>query len=334
MKRTIVFILSVLLALTATLGFSSCDQAGAGYQPYRDISVTLPPYDNYEGTVECSHNMQTVFTRAEDQTVITACTRCGYNANGYHYYHTKEESNKFVKYEKIIIKLNSNYQDQELFFRSDVSEVILIGTAGQTLNGLKIHVQNRTTPFTVSLCNVNVVSSQSIILSDECAQKIIIKTYGTENNLSTKDGAIGADGELKYVDYGTGQFANSGERGQDAANVIEVNGDVDVYAYAPLNAKGGNGGRGGNGANHKRGPQYIAKNNGGDGGTGGNGGSAILCAGKVTLCHNASLVTLTGGQGGNGGSGGQGGNPGGIYNSVNGASGAKGQNGKTGLEND
>ena len=332
MKRTIILILSAMLALS-TLCLSSCDQAGSSYTPYRDISVTLPPYDEVEGSVECNHNMQTVFTRAEDQKAISACTRCGYSPDGYRYFHTKEASNKFVKYEKIIIKLSSNYQNQELLFRSDVSEVVLIGTEGQTLDGLKIHIQNRTEPFTVSLCNVNVVSSDVIILSDECAAKVTVKTYGTGNSLTTRDGARGVDGELNYVDYGTAQYANAGGGGHNAANVLEINGDVDVYAFAPLNVKGGNGGSGGNGASHNRGPQYVARNNGGDGGRGGNGGSAILSGGRVTLCQGASLVTLTGGQGGNGGSGGRGGNPGGIYNSVDGSSGSKGENGKTGLEN-
>ena len=90
-------------------------------------------------------------------------------------------------------------------------------------------------------------------------------------------------------------------------------------------------GKGGNGASHKKGPQYVAKNNGGSGGSGGNGGDALFTNGVVRVFGELSLLDFNGGLGGAGGFGGTGG--GGIYGSKNGTNGSKGSDGKTGLEN-
>ena len=320
--------LAVLLSTVLVAALVSCDGATTdNYVPNRPISATLPPYGDSQNSADaqCQHRMQDVVT-LEEGRVISACTRCGYSDSGYRYYHAKTDSDTLVRDEKIIIRLSSEYRETTLNVRSDVSEVILVGSEGQTLDGLKLNVANRSTPFTVGLYNVNVVSSESIIASTECAEPITLKFYGASCSLTTRTAAQGADGELEYVDFHSAQRANPGGNGQDAAHVVNVAGDLEVYAFATLSITGGNGGRGGNGASHKKGPQYVAKNNGGNGGNGGDGGDAIHAGGSVTV-YNSDLVTLTGGRGGSGGSGGSGG--GGIYGSKDGQPGVSGADGRT-----
>ncbi len=320
--------LLALLAATLAAFLTACDGATPdSYVPNRPISVTLPPYGDSQNSADaqCQHRMQDVVT-LEEGLVISACTRCGYSDSGYRYYHARTDSNTLVRDEKIIIRLSAEYRETTLNVRSDVTEVILVGSEGQTLDGLRINVGKRNTPFTVGLYNVNVVASESIIASTECAEPVTVKSYGTSCSLTTRTAASGGDGELEYVDFHTAQFANPGGDGRDAAHVIDVAGEVEVYAFCSLALTGGNGGQGGNGASHKKGPQYVAKNNGGNGGNGGDGGDAIHAGGTVTV-YNSDFVTLTGGRGGNGGSGGAGG--GGIYGSKDGQPGSRGNDGKT-----
>ena len=326
MKLRICIMLLILATILCV--FTSCNDVSS--DPNEPLFVILPPYSGTEISSKCLHQITEIIYLSDTGESIFACSLCGNSEQGYHYYYQKSNDNLYTRHEKIIIKLNSQYRGETLFFRADVNEVILIGTEGQTLDEFQIYIQNRKNPFTISLYDVSVISKNSIIVSPECSETVIIKTYGSTSSLVTFSGKNGEHGELVYAGYGTSQYANSGASGEDANHVIDVLGNVEVFAYAPISVIGGNGGIGGNGASHQSGPQYFADNDGGNGGPGGNGGDAIHTGGRAYIYANESYVTLQGGYGGRGGYGGTGGTS--IYGSKDGTNGQNGQDGKTGLQ--
>ena len=331
MKRNIFrVVFAVLLILATAVIFASC--GGDTYVPNGEIYDTLPPYGEYEGADTCSHKYKEIFTYGSE--TVKACTLCGYNSDGYHYYHTYDmiDGSVLGRYEKVFVKLNADYNGKILSIRSDVSELILLGNEGQTLDGLQINVEARLSEFTISLCDVNVVSDKTVINAENCDKDITVKTYGTGNSLTTRNGKAGKDGELVTVtkNYTYQYYANSGTDGENAADVIKAGASISLCAYAPLNVKAGDGGKGGNGASHKsESIGFGIANGGGNGGHGGNGGSAAKCAGVLQITEGAEKITLTSGVGGKGGNGGKryGGSGSIVYNYSDGTDGFNGEDG-------
>ncbi|MBE6634632.1 MAG: hypothetical protein E7617_00340 [Ruminococcaceae bacterium] len=307
-RKKLNLLLAVLLISAIAMLFVSCGKDT--YVPNGEIYDTLPPYDEYEGRDTCSHRIKEVFVRTDTSETIKACTLCGYNSDGYHYYHTYDmiDGSVLGKYEKILIKLNADYNDKTLNIRSDVSELILIGNEGQTLDGLQINVEARRSELTISLSDVNVISNKTVIDAGNCDKDITIKTYGTSNSLTTRNGKAGEDGELVTVtkNYTYQYYANSGTDGENAADVIRTGASISLCAYSPLDVKAGDGGKGGNGASHKSGSiGFGIANGGGNGGHGGKGGSAVVYSGNLLIIEGEDKITLTSGIGGKGGSGGK-----------------------------
>ena len=333
MKKNIIKLIFVVLLFAATLGLASCS---APYVPYAEIYATLPPYAESAGATTCSHSTKEVFSR--DGESIRACTLCGYGDSKTHYYHTYDQMDGGMlgRYDTVIVKLNAEYNEKTVSVRSGINEVIFVGTEGQTLNNLKIKIEPRLSELTVSLSNVRITSDYTIIDAASCEQKITLKTYGADNNLTTKTGKAGEDGTLATIvkNYTYQYYANSGTDGADAQDVISVGGNIDVYAYAPLAVNGGNGGMGGRGASHRsESIAYGIANGGGNGGKGGNGADAISFVGVLNVAEGRENLTLTAGKGGSGGSGGSRytGSGSSFYNYTDGYRGSDGTDGKTGL---
>ena len=337
MKASVKYILLLSLTIIIVSCIVSCGNSSDKYQPNQPIYATLPPYSEVgsSNSNNCNHQNRTVFsknTESGEIESIVACTNCGYSSSGYKYYHTQSDYNKACvngnKYsgesKKIIINLNSNYNYSTFEFQSNVDEIVFVGTEGQTNSNMKIKVLNRKSNIIFDFSNVNISSQDTILISDECDAKIIVRTHGNSNSFATQRAADGKNGDNGWTYYGQ-QTAHSGERGGDASDVFSVNGDIEFIVYSSISIHGGRGGNGGNGASLTSvGP---TSGGGGSGGNGGDGGDAIDAKGSVTVRGNTNLVDFEGGDGGYGGTGGYGRNQ-----SSKASDGYKGNKGKSGLE--
>jgi len=339
MKDRKKYVLGLLLMLMAISFITSCGNKAEEPEKYQrqPIYAFLPPYtDAGSSNVDnCNHQSRNVLIKNTENggtESIAACIKCGYSSSGYRFYYTYTDYHRDCasggKYsgesKKIIINLDSNYNDSKFVFQSTVEEVIFVGAEGQTNNNLQIEVLSRTTPIILGFSNVRISSDKSVLVSEKCAAKVIVQSYGTSNSFATKKGADGKDGGTGYTYYGQ-LMAHDGKDGESAADVFVVKGDVEFIVYSPISISGGRGGNGGDGGSLNT--NLPTSGGGGAGGAGGSGGDAINTNGIVTISGNKTMVDFTGGAGGKGGRGGYGRNQ-----SSKAEDGVKGKDGKTGLE--